>query len=298
MANLLLQQFPARRLAGTLFFSALCCLRAQNLTNGDFEIPDVPVVYFSEPPGWHFNGSANFEIRDNGMQAGIAQTGSQYFCWDELLSTNPAGIYQDVSGFVVGQTYTLSYWVSARGAQGTQFFGQWSVTASIAGVSNIYSNNIPMLTHDSNPGTEYAPWINPRLSFVATAETLRLAFNVTGHQAYQPGSGSIPVLDNVSILPGQHLLRIDSILVSSNLLTLSGSEGPTNTMCELVCAPNPGAAEESWIPVQWGPVGIDGTFTLNVPFDKTAPKMFYRVRQWLWVPSGSSRETPTGSLAN
>jgi hypothetical protein len=153
------------------------------------------------------------------------------------------------------------------------------VTASVAGVTNTYADSF---SHDGDPGDLFsAPWVNPRLTFVATAETLRVTFDATGHLNGQPNSGSVTVLDDVSIVPGEYLWRITGISISNNFLFVTGTNGPPNTYCDLMTSSDISAPADSWRYIATQVVASDGTVSFSLPLNASSPQAFYRFRQFI-----------------
>jgi hypothetical protein len=97
-------------MAGALLISGTA---SAMIINGGFEDPDIPFNTFAIFPsitGWTAS-TGSIEIQDN--IAGSPFEGDQFV---ELDAFFPSVIFQNVGGLIVGQTYDLSFALSARGA--------------------------------------------------------------------------------------------------------------------------------------------------------------------------------------
>ena len=152
----------------------------QPLINSSFETPKVTGAFLqtSSIPGW--TGSAGIEIQTNGSLGAGQGTpfGNQYV---ELNVNAPSTLSQTVTT-VAGESYTLSYYLSARPGTGTNtisvgFTGAPTKTVSV-------------------PDTGSVNFTNFTETFVATGPKSTLSFTPIG-PFKDPGQGDL--LDNVSL---------------------------------------------------------------------------------------------------
>ena len=157
---------------------------APTIFNASFEAPDTaneawqPTLLDQGGTGWEFAASA--------FRAGIVQDNNVSFAsYDAADGTQMGSVWsggdeiaQNVGGFAIGETYTISW--SERARQGYTG-GLWVLMDS--------------LTIDAAHAVSDASWVAKSISFTATAETHRLRF-------FHSGAGdTMTHIDNVSIIP-------------------------------------------------------------------------------------------------
>jgi choice-of-anchor C domain-containing protein len=152
---------------------------AATVTNGSFELPDIGGTFNgTSPSGWTVLGSV--DLINTYWQA---QDGGQSI---DLSRSSPATISQSVSGFTIGQTYELSFWMSGN-PDGPPPIKM--LTASVGGTSVDF-------TFDSSTNSKAdMGWLEKTFLFSATSETMLLSFQGTDN----PGTAYGAALDNVSI---------------------------------------------------------------------------------------------------
>lgn len=187
----------ARFAAGLITLLAGATAHANLITNGDFELPVVPVGSFiSVPlgdsttiPGWTVVGAQGFVSPISGAytNSGIsfpAQEGAQWIDMTGNVSNQATGVEQSVTT-ESGVSYDLSFWIGnvSGGAFGTTS----ALEVFIDGVSfGIFTN--------SDGGTTQA-WLEFDLSFTASDTSTAIQFiNRDGIGDNSNG------LDNVSVV--------------------------------------------------------------------------------------------------
>ncbi|MCR4412360.1 MAG: DUF642 domain-containing protein [Thermoguttaceae bacterium] len=180
---------------GVLATGALAAL----ISNGGFETPTAPSTIggktyyqnqsFGEWTVW--KGSIDL-VRDDftpdfdGFQS------------VDLNGYAPGGIYQDVSGLVVGQEYYLSFAISAN-----VFYGLIDPVVQVRWGEGTSTEQLPVIgtfqwlaSEHSGHSNSSMKWDTHVVAVTATASTMRLAFGSTS-----PDGVCGPVLDGVKLEP-------------------------------------------------------------------------------------------------
>ena len=87
------------------------------IADGGFEIP--PIVNFAYNPGgspWAFAGNSGIQTPPSGFSPTAAPEGVQTAFLQSATTTGTSSICQDVNGFLVGASYTISFQYAARAA--------------------------------------------------------------------------------------------------------------------------------------------------------------------------------------
>ena len=152
---------------------------AATVTNGSFELPDIGGSFNgTNPTGWTVVGSV--DLINNYWQP---QEGGQSI---DLSRSSPATISQNVSGFTIGQTYQLSFWMSGN-PDGPPVIKM--LTASVGSKAVDFTFDTTGITKAS------MGWVERTFLFSADSETMLLSFAGTD----SPGTPYGAALDNVSI---------------------------------------------------------------------------------------------------
>lgn len=153
------------------------------LVNPSFESPDIGNFQENNPatgwtggpvalPGAHANAGPGVVQNGGSYGAPTAPNGTQ-----AALLKSSAYMEQEISDFVVGTEYSLSYWTAPRGTQSN------NVVVSIGGTE---------IDNYTVPGS--SAYAKRTITFVATAETMTLRFETT----IAPGDQSI-FLDHIEL---------------------------------------------------------------------------------------------------
>jgi Protein of unknown function (DUF642) len=148
------------------------------VANGSFETTGSGI------PGW--TTLTGTPLTFSSGPHGNAEDGTLFLDISGGFSGGTASIQQTISGFDIGQSYTLTYWTSVN--RNNNFIDPSGLTATI-GSAALTTSFAPASTQ---PWA--SPWIFESLSFVASSSTLDLTF-----ASSRTATGSLPAIDNVRI---------------------------------------------------------------------------------------------------
>jgi len=128
----------------------------------------------SNTPGWMFGSSGAFPLLNTNIACGGSNGAGNEGCNFAILGgaeTSGAGfIGQTLTGFVVGQAYTLSW------LQSSEFIFMDKVTASISGVTTLSMD----FSSDPRSGASWGKWQTMSWPFIADSPTLTFTFHGNG----------------------------------------------------------------------------------------------------------------------
>jgi hypothetical protein len=203
--------------------------RAESITNGSFEMttPAVPVGNFvlftpgsTGVTGWTVVGAAGTNIGvTNTMftESGIsfpAENGSNWVDLTGLNSNNDTEGLQQTIATIVGDSYTLSFFVGNVNSPSTGF----GVTSTVDVFAN--GTSLGAFTNNCTTCTTTLSWTQFSRTFAATSTSTTLTF-LNGDPANDNSNG----LDNVSLVdngPAAVPEPCSIVLVGAGLLGLAG----------------------------------------------------------------------------
>jgi hypothetical protein len=166
-------------------FKAVRHFARNMVTNGNFEFPICNGQTLSlNRPDTHWTGDANDDFICD-----YTKHNSQFLQWNGTVS-------QTVKGFIQGERYVLTYYVSTLATKNSpKFWGTAEFTTKISGEVESFSieSTAADSRRDKYPGTPESPWQKRVVVFKALADDLDLQFEHRGN--------TIAQIDNVSILP-------------------------------------------------------------------------------------------------
>lgn len=173
---------------GRLELAKVSLTRRQRLSNYDFSSPNVAQGYVGTPVNWTGNGSGVVEFlkAGNGGVSGISPrwdesiAGSQCVNWgDGGGGVTTTSLSQTLSGLVIGNRYTVTYYAASRNDRSTNI----QLVVSVNGVN--------MRNHGALPRTNQLP--KHTFYWYATSTSATLSF-----QTSQVTSGANLVLASVT----------------------------------------------------------------------------------------------------
>ena len=189
------------------------------ITNGSFENPVVPndEFHYNPVPGWtHFGQQGDGWIWHAGpvcCGGGPASSGDeggngQFVTMGAGFSATPVGDtgwYQDLTGFITGQTYTVSFMIA------DEFGYHQPVTISI--ISGATTLTQTFLTVGGAAFWQPQNWSTESFTFVAPSTDARLQFSVSA-QPYDTGLDAVSIAGPSTVPEPSSLLLLGSGLVA------------------------------------------------------------------------------------
>jgi len=176
--------YKSKKILILFFFFVFNLIIAQNFTNGDFE---ANIGASTAPTGWTLvSGSSDVgNVSDPGgsfaqpfTNSTPSAQGGNFLMLYENGSSSTESVEQSVSGFTIGNSYTITYQEAVLGAR-NNYDDNGELIINVSGIGDFTSGNIL---------TVGAGWQSGQISFVATqtTHTIRLTANDIG--AGGPGS--------------------------------------------------------------------------------------------------------------
>ena len=192
-------------LAAAALAVATPALSANLIVNGGFEDPAIPAGTFAalggggSIPGWDILGVDTALVNSSYAEANItfqARSGQAFMDLSGVGNSGPtSGIAQDVAT-LVGQIYTLSFWVgNADGSGNANYLLPSTVNLSIDGGGLVSFTNGATTTGLNN-------WRRFSATFTATGTTTNIAFlNGTDLGDSQTGLDDVSLVEGTTAVP-------------------------------------------------------------------------------------------------